>query len=175
MNRLSTAGFVPPLFVLAKGRSGQLSTIPWGLEGRLVSWPPDTSASCCARPRRAPPPHRAPRRPGPPVVCSGFPEGFTATNRRRYTGQQPGTKGASRPCDKPVINRGFCSSIGLHGDFACSCFQRHTQEVILPPSGGYESLFSPVLPVLARPRRFAVRRPVPTRPGYVRVLDSTGE
>ena len=32
----------------------------------------------------------------------------------------------------------------------------------------------PVLPVLARPRRLAVRRLVPTRPGNVRVLDSTG-
>ena len=32
----------------------------------------------------------------------------------------------------------------------------------------------PVPPVSARPRRPAVRRPVPTRPGYVRVLDSTG-
>ena len=31
-----------------------------------------------------------------------------------------------------------------------------------------------VLPVPARPRRLAVRRPVPTRPGYARVLDSTG-
>ena len=56
---------------------------------------------------------------------------------------------------------------------------------ILLLSGGGEVWFSfyptkqsrrrhPVLPVPARPRRPAVRRPVPTRPGYVRVLDSTG-
>ena len=32
----------------------------------------------------------------------------------------------------------------------------------------------PVLPVPARPRRSAVRRTVPTRPGNVRVLESTG-
>ena len=30
----------------------------------------------------------------------------TKRNRRRYTGQQPGGKSASRPADKPVINRG---------------------------------------------------------------------
>ena len=30
------------------------------------------------------------------------------------TDQQPGTKSSRRPADKPVVNRGFCSSIGLH-------------------------------------------------------------
>ena len=39
---------------------------------------------------------------------------FTVTKRRRSTGQQPGTKGASRPADKPLVKRGFCSPIGLH-------------------------------------------------------------
>ena len=28
--------------------------------------------------------------------------------------QQPGRTSASRPVDEPVVNRGFCSSIGLH-------------------------------------------------------------
>ena len=41
-------------------------------------------------------------------------KGFTETNRRRYTGQRPGTKSARGPGDQPVVNRGFCSSIGLH-------------------------------------------------------------
>ena len=80
MNRLPTAGFVPPsvyigfpVFVLAKERSGQLCPrYPGGLEGRLASGPPDPSASRSARPRRALPPRHAPRRPGPPVVCVGF-------------------------------------------------------------------------------------------------------
>ena len=36
------------------------------------------------------------------------------THKRRYTGQQPRTKSGRRPADKPVINRRFCSSIGLH-------------------------------------------------------------
>ena len=45
MNRLSTAGFVPPsvyigfpLFVLAKGRSGQLSAIPKRARGTVGFW-----------------------------------------------------------------------------------------------------------------------------------------
>ena len=52
-------------------------------------------------------------------------KGFTETNGRRYTGQQPGTKSAFRPADKPAINRGwtgcqprvnrwFCFPAGLH-------------------------------------------------------------
>ena len=39
------------------------------------------------------------------------------TNRRRSTGQQPGTKSASRPADKPRVNRGFSSSAGVHRIF----------------------------------------------------------
>ena len=35
-------------------------------------------------------------------------------NRRRYTGQQSGTKSGRRPADQPLINRLLCSSIGLH-------------------------------------------------------------
>ena len=38
--------------------------------------------------------------------------------RRRFTGQQPGKKSASRPSDKPRINRGstadFVPAFGLH-------------------------------------------------------------
>ena len=33
-------------------------------------------------------------------------KGFIETKRRRSTGRQPGTKSASRPGYKPVINRG---------------------------------------------------------------------
>ena len=32
-------------------------------------------------------------------------KGFTKTNKRRYTGQQPGTKSARGPADQPLINR----------------------------------------------------------------------
>ena len=39
---------------------------------------------------------------------------FTGTNRRRSTGQQPGTKSDFRPADKPLVKRGFRSSMGLH-------------------------------------------------------------
>ena len=63
-----------------------------------------------------------------------------------------------------------------------SCFQRHTQEVIFHRLEGKRVCFflggqsrrRPVLPVPAWLRLFAVRRLVPTRPGYVRFLDSTG-
>ena len=40
-------------------------------------------------------------------------EKFTKTTRRRYTGQQLGTKSAHGPTDKSLVNRWLCS-IGLH-------------------------------------------------------------
>ena len=71
INRLSTAGFVPPsvyigfpLFVLPRKRSGQLSSMPWGARGSVVST--DPSASRPVRSRSALPPRRpALRRPEP--------------------------------------------------------------------------------------------------------------
>ena len=78
MNRLSTADFVPPplyigfpLFVLAKNRSGQLSSKPWEARGTVGLWADRTVGTlfCPAPPRPA---ARAPRRPDPPEVCPGF-------------------------------------------------------------------------------------------------------
>ena len=40
---------------------------------------------------------------------------YTRQNKRRYAGQQPGTKSGRGPADKPVVNRTFCSSTGLNG------------------------------------------------------------
>ena len=37
-----------------------------------------------------------------------------ASVMHRYIGPQPGWKSSSRPVDKPLANRGFCSFIGLH-------------------------------------------------------------
>ena len=57
------------LFVLLERRSGDVSSMPWGVRGALVSW-----ANCCVGavlPGPAPPPRRAPR-PDPPEVCTGF-------------------------------------------------------------------------------------------------------
>ena len=71
MNRLSTAGFVPPSgyigfpsFVLAKGRSGQLSTILWGATGTVsfCATRPVGVLFCPAPPRPAAPPCAAPTR-----------------------------------------------------------------------------------------------------------------
>ena len=71
MNRLSTAGFVPPsvyigfpLFVLAKRRSGQLSTIPWRARGTVgfLATRPVGILFCPALLRPAAPPCAAPTR-----------------------------------------------------------------------------------------------------------------
>ena len=84
---------------------------PGGLQGQLAFEPPDRSAFSCA-----PPPCRASRRPEPTVVCSGLyltdisrtslPSRRVSKNkeRRRSTGQQPGTKSSSRPADELLIN-----------------------------------------------------------------------
>ena len=60
-----------------------------------------------APPRPAAPPCAAPPRPArgifPDMPCMNR---VYSDNKRRYTGQQPGTKSASRPADKPRMNRG---------------------------------------------------------------------
>ena len=72
INRRSTANFVPPsvyigfpLFVLPRRRWGQLSTMPWGAKGSVVSWanrpvgvrscpvPLRPAAPLCAAPNRS--------------------------------------------------------------------------------------------------------------------------
>ena len=79
INRGSTAGFVPLsiyigfcLFVLAADVQNSCPRYLGGLDWRLAYGPLDTSASCSARPRRAPPPRRALRQPEPLVIRSGF-------------------------------------------------------------------------------------------------------
>ena len=53
------------------------------------------------------------------AMCSSYSrtclawKGFRKTNRHRYTRQQPETKSAFRPGDKPLINRWFYSSVGF--------------------------------------------------------------
>ena len=47
------------------------------------------------------------------LTCLAW-KGFTETNKRRYTGQQPGTKSAFRPADLPRLHRRFCSSVGVN-------------------------------------------------------------
>ena len=88
--------------------------------------------------------HRAPPCPESPVVCSGFgfdmplitqqllvalmtgltiykipghalhEKGLQRQISVGYIGLQPGMKSGCRPADKPLINRGLCSSNGLH-------------------------------------------------------------
>ena len=109
-------------------------------------------------------------------------KGFTKTQRRRSTGLQPGTKSAFRPADKPLINRlstGRCVPPSVYigfrlfvllekrsGDVSSMHWRLRGTLV----SWANCSVGVPSCP--APPRRHAVR-PDPTRPWYVRVLDST--
>ena len=93
---------------------------------------------------------------------------FTETKRRRSTGQQPGTKSASRPAVKPRFNRGFRSSIALHriSLVGASWEMRRcvfdafggTREVCFL---GEEFCWHPVLPDPAPPLRRALRPDAP--------------
>ena len=87
---------------------------------------------------------------------------------------------------QPRFNCGFCPFIGLH-KVSLVRASRGTSRRLIHRRGNRQGnkrvCFAlgeqshrrrPVLPVLTRPRRLAVRRLVPTRPGNVRVLDSTG-
>ena len=101
-------------------------------------------------------------------------KGLQGQIRRRYIGQLPGTKSGRGPADKPRV-------LLLHrftSGFLCSCFQGHVQEGCIRSSGEEEGRLFPgqTDPSAARPRPAppsAMRRPVPTRPWYVRVLNST--
>ena len=87
---------------------------------------------------------------------------------------------------QPRFNCGFCLSIGLHrislirasrGTRRRSIHRREDRmegKRVCFLLGEQSHRRRPVLPVPARPRRLAVCAPVLTRPGNVRVLDSTG-
>ena len=88
--------------------------------------------------------------------------------------------------DEPIVNRSFCSSIGLHRNslsvvvfLHCLCFWGDVQATCLRCFGECEEgLFPRCTVLLAKscpiPPRHPAVRPDATRPGYVRVLDSTG-
>ena len=107
-------------------------------------------------------------------------------------GQQPETKSGFLHADKPRIHRlssaDFVPPSVYIQDFVRSCFRRDVQDIWFvfdalevlegtrdgcPP--GESTRRRPVLPGPALPRRLGVRRRIPTRPWYARVLDSTGE
>ena len=81
--------------------------------------------------------------------------------RRRYTGQQPGTKSVRGPL--------FALLKGRIKDSCRRCLGGTRDGCLL----GEPIRRRPVLPGPAPPRRPAMRRPDPTRQWYVRVLDST--
>ena len=98
---------------------------------------------------------------------------FTKTNRRRYTGQQLGTKSGRRPADKPVINR--WSTAGFVPPSVYIKFSLFVLPGIRPGGYSFDRLESkrdggllaeptrrrPVLPVPAPPSRRAPPRPDP--------------
>ena len=180
INRGSTAGFLPPtvyigipLFVLPKRCSGQLSSMPWGARGTVVSCAnkPVGVPSCRARP--AQPPRRAPPDPTRPW-CVRVLDSTSCP--------QPGARRGRRLADKPLINRGSnaCFVLGLHRkSFVRACGASFRTVVFYALGGkrvtcvlGKPTRWRPVLPAPALPRP-ALRRPESFRPWYVRVLDAT--
>ena len=107
---------------------------------------------------------------------------FVETKRRRSTGQQPGTKSASRPVDELLINRlstGRCVTPSFEIGFRLFVLLgRRSGELSAMPWRvrgtlvSWANCFVGVPSCPAPPRRPAAR-PDPTRPWYVRVLDST--
>ena len=96
-------------------------------------------------------------------------KGLQGPNKRRYTGQQPGTKSAFRPGDEPVVNRGFCSSVGFKYELDCSCFRKDVQDSVRDLLGGKrEGLFlgriDPTASRPTQPRSAPPPRRAPPRP-----------
>ena len=104
---------------------------------------------------------------------------------RRSTGRQPGTKSASRPAVNPLVNHwstpDFVSTFGLNRISPVRASGETFLQYFLDALGGARDarllgeLFCrrPVLTdPIPSPRR--ALRPDPTRPWYVRVLDSAG-
>ena len=119
-------------------------------------------------------------------------------SRRRSTGQQPGPKSgrrlANKPridrlltADKPVVNRGFCFSIGFYrisfvraSEESSSClrfFEKQESRLFPGRTNPPASRSAPprTAPHRPAPPRTAPPCPVPSRLWYVRFLDSTGE
>ena len=103
------------------------------------------------------------------------------TKKCRSTGQQPRTKSACRPADKPLINRGstahFVPSVYI-GFRLFVLLEKRSSDVSSIPwrvqgtcvSWANNSVGTQSCPT---PPGRPAERPDPTRPWYVRVLDST--
>ena len=82
---------------------------------------------------------------------------------------------------QPRVNRSFRSSVVFKYELDCSCFRKNVQDSVFDSLEGKREGYlragstqrRPVLPCPAPPRCPAVRRPDPTGPWCVRVLDST--
>ena len=106
---------------------------------------------------------------------------LTKTIRRRYSGQQPGTKSGRRPADKPRIDRLSTAGFVPPSVYIGVSFVRASRDT--PRRAVFDCLVGkrvgcrlgePTCPRPAPPSRRAPPRRAPPRPWYVRVLDSTG-
>ena len=110
-------------------------------------------------------------------------KGLAKTRRRRSTGQPPGTKSGRRIADKLRVNRGLCSSIGLHWISFVRVSEESFRTVVFDALGGKRVGCSlgeptrrrPVLPGPVRPAAPPCAAPPQPRQWYVRVLGSTGK
>ena len=97
-----------------------------------------------------------------------FIQDISGTNKRRYTGQQAGTKSGRGPANKPVVNRSLCFSVGLHRvSFVVLPKSRSGQRSSMPWGARWSVVISANRPV------DVLSCPASTRPLYIRVLDST--
>ena len=107
MNRLSTAGFVPPsvcigfrLFVLLGKRSGDVSSMLWRVRGRIV---PLAHSSVGEQSCPTPPRHPAVR---PVATRPWYVRVLDSTGKLQSSCQQFGRiHSVSRPIDKQIVSR----------------------------------------------------------------------
>ena len=181
-------------FAGADGREESCLRYPGGNEGQMSPGRAGPSRSLPARPGLAPPMRRpAPTRPwcvrvldstGLITAAPGIPgHALPEKGLQRQIGV--GTLVSSqerRALFVPRFNRTFCSSTGLHRiSFVRASEESFTRVLfgtLLDTRDrcplGEPNRRRPFRPGPAWPRRRAVHRPAPTRPWYVRVLDSAG-
>ena len=104
-------------------------------------------------------------------------KGLQRQTKRRYTGSQPETKSGRHPANKPLVNRGSTGrfvppSVYIGIPLFVLPKKRSGQLSTMPRRVKGTVLFWANRRTAPPPRRPAVRRPAPTSPWYVRVLDS---
>ena len=97
--------------------------------------------------------------------------------RRRYLGQQPGTKSGLRTTDYPLVNRSLCSSIGLHRNSFVRASEETFRTVVYDaPESKRDScvLCEPTRRRSTLPGTALPPRPAPSRPDLLLVCPGLG-